>query len=186
MDPPLPSMTAKWHKDTYAAISPSNPTNSAKGRTVVVTGAGVGIGREIAKAYAEAGAKHVALLGRTQKTLDETQGIIHEQSPATKVTIHIADVADEDAIRGAADRLSGWDILILNAGISGPHVPIAKANLADWWRVYEVSFYPSIGPFSHVLSPRSTSQSYCISYLSIQFSSYPTNTPPTARQTSEA
>lgn len=139
MDPPLPSLTAKWHKDTYPAISPSNPSNSAKGRTVVVTGAGAGIGREIAKAYAEAGAEHVALLGRTQKTLNETQEIIHGQSPDTKVTVHIADVADEDAIRGVANELNGWDILILNAGFAGPHGPIAEAKLSDWWRVYEVS-----------------------------------------------
>lgn len=138
MKPPFPSLTAEWHNDTYDAISPTNPTVSAKGKTVVITGGGVGIGRETAKAYAEAGAAHVAILGRTQKTLDETKSIINQQSPDTKVTTHLADVADEEAVGRAAKDLKGWEILILNAGIMANPAPIAETTLADWWRVYEV------------------------------------------------
>lgn len=138
MKPPFPSLTAEWHDDTHHAISPTNPSVSAKGKTVVVTGGGSGIGRETAKAYAEAGAAHVAILGRTQKTLDETKSIINEQSPDTKVTTHVVDVADEEAVREAAKDLNGWEVLILNAGISAHPAPIADTTLADWWRVYEV------------------------------------------------
>lgn len=148
MIPPYPSLTAEWHNDTYDAISPSNPAVSAKERTVVITGAGAGIGREIAKAYAEAGAAHVAVLGRTQKTLDETKSIINQQSPDTQVTTHIADVADEEAVQKAATELKGWDVLILNAGVTARPTPIAEAKLADWWRVFEVCLI-SLG---HVLA----------------------------------
>ncbi|KAL8748535.1 MAG: hypothetical protein Q9184_007230, partial [Pyrenodesmia sp. 2 TL-2023] len=138
MKSPFPSLTAEWHNDTYDAISPTNPTVSANWKTVVITGGGVGIGRETAKAYAEAGAAHVAVLGRTQKTLDETKSIINDQSPDTKVTTHLADVADEDAVGKAAVELKGWDILILNAGILAYPAPITQTTLADWWRVHEV------------------------------------------------
>ncbi len=150
MKAPFPSLTAEWHHDTYDAISPTNSVVSAKGKTVVVAGGGAGIGREIAKAYAEAGAAQVAILGRTQKTLDETKSIINEQSPDTKVTIHVADVADEEAVGNAARDLKGWDILILNAGILAKPGTIAESKLADWWRVYEVchsSYLPSVLPY---------------------------------------
>ncbi|KAL9010260.1 MAG: hypothetical protein Q9173_004792 [Seirophora scorigena] len=126
-----------------------NPTVSAEGKTVVITGGGApGIGCETAKAYAEAGAAHVAILGRTQKTLDETKSIINEQSPNTKVTTHMADVADEEAVGKAAMKLKGWHILILNSGILGHRRPITETKLADWWRVYELP--AGIGPVSGV------------------------------------
>ncbi|KAK6953565.1 hypothetical protein Daesc_005870 [Daldinia eschscholtzii] len=63
--------TGTWHNDPYATISPQRPELSAAGKTAVVTGAGSGIGRETARAFAAAGAKHVPLLGRTGVLLNE-------------------------------------------------------------------------------------------------------------------
>ncbi|KAF1953536.1 hypothetical protein CC80DRAFT_551184 [Byssothecium circinans] len=54
MEPPYPCPTATWHNDTYSAIDPSKPELSQKGKTVVITGAGSGIGRETAIAFAKA------------------------------------------------------------------------------------------------------------------------------------
>ncbi|KAI4170498.1 MAG: hypothetical protein LQ346_008850, partial [Caloplaca aetnensis] len=158
MKAPFPSLTAEWHHDTYDAISPTNPTVSAaaEGKSVVVTGGGAGIGREIAKAYAEAGAAQVALLGRTQKSLDETKSIINKQSPDTQVTIHVADVADEVAVGNAARDLTGWEILILNAGVLAQPSTIVEAKLADWWRVYETNVkgvVTCIQAFIHTRNP---------------------------------
>ena len=39
MGPPMPSATATWHNNTYAAISPLRPELSASGKTVIITGA---------------------------------------------------------------------------------------------------------------------------------------------------
>lgn len=138
MKPPYPSLTAEWHNNTYDAILPTNPSLSAKGKTVVITGGGSGIGQETAKAYAEAGAAHVAILARTQQKLAETKKIINAQSPDTKVTMHVADVADEESVRKTAAEVGGWDVLILNAGIMPTPVTIEKTSIAEWWRVYEV------------------------------------------------
>lgn len=87
---------------------------------------------------AEAGAAHVAVLGRTQKTLDETRSIISEHGPGTEVTTDLVDVADEEAMGRVAMELKGWEILVLNAGILARPGPIAETKMVDWWRVYEV------------------------------------------------
>ncbi|KAL8791175.1 MAG: hypothetical protein Q9195_006014 [Heterodermia aff. obscurata] len=139
MKAPFPSFTAEWHNDTYNAISPTNPSLSVKGKVIIVTGGGAGIGRETAKAYAEAGAAQVAILGRTQKTLLETKSIIEAQSPATKVTTHIVDVADEEAVGKTASEIGAWDVLILNAGVGSAPTTIEKSNLGYWWRAYETN-----------------------------------------------
>ncbi|KAL8895273.1 MAG: hypothetical protein Q9207_008235 [Kuettlingeria erythrocarpa] len=167
MKAPFPSLTAEWHTDTYDAISPTKPVVSAKGKTVVVTGGGAGIGREIAKAYAEAGAAQVAILGRTQKTLDETKSIINEQSPDTKVTIHVADVADEEAVGNAARDLKGWDILILNAGVLAKPSTIAETKLADWWRVYETNVKGAVACIQAFIPTRNPSPSVPTSIIGI-------------------
>ena len=143
MQPPFPAPVPEWHNDTYPSISPSNPSiaSATAGKTVIVTGGGAGIGRGIAQAYAEAGATHVALLGRTEKTLNETKQIIEKDTKGAKVTVHIADVADEESVKRAAESIGGWDVLILNAGIAAKSGNLGEANIQDWWRVYEVCLF---------------------------------------------
>lgn len=71
MEPFLPSMTALWRNAPYPAIDPTRPelSTNIKGKTVVVTGGGAGIGARVAHAFAKAGATQIAILGRTEKTL---------------------------------------------------------------------------------------------------------------------
>ena len=138
MKAPLPSLTAEWHNTTYDAISPTRPELSAVKKTVVVTGAGTGIGRETIRAYAAAGAAHVALLGRTLATLSETQKILEAEFPSVKISTHVADTADEAAVDKAAAEIGSWDVLILNAGIAIKKASFDKTSVSDWWRVFEV------------------------------------------------
>ena len=136
--PDFTSLTADWHNDTYPSISPNNPALSAKGKTVIVTGGGRGLGPEMGRAFAEAGAAHVALLGRTESTLSKTKDAIEADFPSTKVSAHVADVADEAAVRKAAQAVGGWEVLILNAGFAPKRGPIAETSIGDWWRGFEV------------------------------------------------
>src|ERR1700753_2244087 len=94
--------TPKQPVTSYPSIDPRRPELSVKGKTVVITGAGVGIGRETAKEFALAGPKDIHIIGRTKATLEETKSIIAKEAPNVAVTIHIADVADETAIQKAA------------------------------------------------------------------------------------
>jgi NAD(P)-dependent dehydrogenase (short-subunit alcohol dehydrogenase family) len=94
----------------------------------VVTGAGSGIGRDVARALLDAGYR-VALAGRREEALRETlagrDGIV---APT--------DVADPDAVRALFTRVreefGRVDLLFNNAGTFGTPTPIEDVAFEDW------------------------------------------------------
>ena len=138
MKAPYPSLTETYHQTSYSAISPTRPGLSVAHKTIIITGGGRGIGPEIAKAYAAAGASHVVLIGRTQTTLSRTKDEIEKAFSSVTVTTCIADIADEAAVGKAAEEVGKWDVLILNAGLLAEPLPVEKSDPDDWWRVFEV------------------------------------------------
>jgi len=115
-----------------------------EGRVVLVTGAGRGIGRALAHAFAEAGAK-VALLGKTRKNLLEVQKELKDSGASTFVVV--ADVADEGAVSRAVaaveQQLGPVDVLVNNAGIFAA-APVEKMDAVVFDRVIAVNLR---GPF---------------------------------------
>ncbi len=91
---------------------------SLSGKRALVTGAGDGIGREIAEALACEGAT-VAVHGRSLERIAATLEVI--EKAGGKAIPALADLAEEDAIDGmcgqACADLGGLDILVNNAGI---------------------------------------------------------------------
>jgi NADP-dependent 3-hydroxy acid dehydrogenase YdfG len=140
MQPPYPAPVTEWHNDTYDAINPKRPELSQAGKTVVITGAGQGIGREIAGAFAEAGASNIHVLGRTKQTLEETKTIVEKSNPNTKVAVHVADVVDKVAVEKAAREIGSWDVLVANAGYIPVPNSILESDADEWWKTFEVSF----------------------------------------------
>ncbi|MEV0205330.1 glucose 1-dehydrogenase [Streptomyces sp. NPDC050788] len=109
-------------------------TNSRfTGRTALVTGAGSGIGRAIALAFADEGAR-VVVAGRRREPLDETVRLIEDRGgKALAVTGDVSDAADAQALVDAAVEAFGTlDVAVNNAGVFRGGAPLADLSEADW------------------------------------------------------
>ncbi len=108
-----------------------------KGRRALVTGASGGIGREIAKALAAAGAR-VALSGTRVAALEETAAEIGSGDHP----ILPCNLADHDAVDKlvpqAEEALSGLDILVNNAGMTRDNLFMRMKN-EEWDEVLAVN-----------------------------------------------
>ena len=102
-------------------------------KVAVITGAGRGIGRAIAVAFAKEGAQ-VALAARNAAELSETGEQV--QAVGLKPLIVPTDVTDQARVEALADsvvaRYSRIDVMVNNAGISGPLGPLETNDVAAW------------------------------------------------------
>jgi meso-butanediol dehydrogenase/(S,S)-butanediol dehydrogenase/diacetyl reductase len=119
-------------------------TQRFNGKTVVVTGAGRGIGRATAERFAAEGAT-VALISRSQGPLAEAAAsIIANGGRALAVT---TDVSQADEVQRAAEdirqEIGQVDILVNNAAIGTP-MPFVGTALRDWDTVVRVNLYGAI------------------------------------------
>ncbi len=109
-------------------------------RVAVVTGAGRGIGREIALALAGAGAD-VVLAGRDEATLEKTAVATGEAGAASLVVR--TDVTSEDDVEALArtslDRFGSVDALVANSGVGGPSGPLWELDRAAWDDTFAVN-----------------------------------------------
>ena len=111
-----------------------------KDRVALITGAGRGIGRAIALAYAKEGAR-LALAARTLSELEETA----REAEALGALTHVVqvDVTNEEEVaemvRQTVERFSTIDVLVNNAGAVGPVGPIHETDVAEWVRTIQVN-----------------------------------------------
>jgi len=103
----------------------------------VVTGAGRGIGKAIALAFASAGADLV-LAGRDAATLASTAA-----QAAVDAFPVVTDVTDEAAVATLADhtleRFGRADVIVANSGIGGPSGPVWELSRAAWDETFAVN-----------------------------------------------
>ena len=113
----------------------SQPTDRLDGQVALVTGGGRGIGANIARELAAAGA-HVGVAARTRAQVE------HVAREIGGVPLEV-DVTDRAAVDGmviqAESELGPIDLLVANAGIGGPDGPTWKVDPDDWWHVLEVN-----------------------------------------------
>ncbi|PID44775.1 MAG: 3-oxoacyl-ACP reductase [Proteobacteria bacterium] len=112
------------------------------GRKILVTGAGDGIGRAIAKAYAEFGAT-VVLLG---KSIPEMESVYDEivAAGAPEPAIYPLDMSGatthdyEEMSRILKEQLDGLDGLVLNAAWLPGFIPFEQYDLEMWQKVMNI------------------------------------------------
>jgi NAD(P)-dependent dehydrogenase (short-subunit alcohol dehydrogenase family) len=120
---------------------------SLKDRVVIITGAGQGIGRVFAKAFAKAGARVVIAELNEQRAEAVAEEILRMDGQVLAVTTDVADPASiQEMVRIVEDEWGRIDVLINNAGIFSTLEmrPFDQIPLDEWERVLRVNL---TGPF---------------------------------------
>jgi len=101
----------------------------------LVTGGSRGIGRGIAEELTNAGMR-VAISARTESQVEATS----REIGALGLTVDVSDRAQVEAMVARVEaELGPVDLLVNDAGISGPRVPIWEEEPTTWWHVLEVN-----------------------------------------------
>jgi NAD(P)-dependent dehydrogenase (short-subunit alcohol dehydrogenase family) len=115
-------------------------SSSIADKSVLITGAGRGIGKRLAMGFAQAGAR-VGLLARSQAELDLAKLEI-EQLGGNALRLR-ADVCDLEQMSAAVDRMrvvfGGLDVVIAAAGAPGPIGPLLTTKPKSWTETIEVN-----------------------------------------------
>jgi NAD(P)-dependent dehydrogenase (short-subunit alcohol dehydrogenase family) len=111
---------------------------SVKDKSVLITGAASGLGREMARAFVENGAR-VALVDHDVAALTKTVSEL-----GASVLHYLADVANklqmENVVRGAHQSLGTLDIVIANAGVSDAEPALLHETSDEVWnRVMDIN-----------------------------------------------
>lgn len=118
--------------------------NRFQGRTVIVTGAGRGIGRAIAERFLREGAR-VAVCDVNAEVLRDAQASLNAH--ADNLLFVRADVSRDEEVQhlleATRERFGPVAILVNNAGISPKHngvkAPVAQMDVEEWKQVLDVN-----------------------------------------------
>ncbi len=115
------------------------------GRTALVTGGSLGLGRAMAHRFAEAGAK-VAIVARRQEVLDEAKAEIEAATGGT-VGAYACDIREAAEIEALFAKVAGElgpvDILVNNAGTSNAK-PFMEVSDAEWQEDLDLKLFGAI------------------------------------------
>ncbi len=143
--PPYPSPVGTWRTKAYAAINPRLPGLSTRGKNVVVTGGGSGIGAAIAHAFGDSGAASISILGRREGRLLEVRSQLERDFPATRIFSYATDLVDRDAVARTFDAIRASvgggvvDVLVANAGHSPRLASLEDSSHEDWYAALDVN-----------------------------------------------
>jgi len=128
--------------------------STIRDKSVLITGAGRGIGKRLALGFAQAGAR-VGLLARSQAELDLAKLEI-EQAGGNALRLR-ADVRDLEQLYAAVDRMrvvfGSLDVLIASAAVQGPIGPLLSTKPKAWNETIEVNLFGVVNSCRAALPP---------------------------------
>ncbi|KEF54563.1 uncharacterized protein A1O9_09005 [Exophiala aquamarina CBS 119918] len=138
------SFTKISHNKPYDTISPLRPELSSKGKNVIVTGGGTGIGKAIAMAFAQSGAASVSIFGRREDRLISTsKEITGAVTGNTRVLYRVTDLVDSSSTQASfksiAAEVGKLDILVSNAGVLGEIGHVTSVNVENVMKAYNLN-----------------------------------------------
>ncbi len=108
------------------------------GRRAVVTGGAMGIGRAIAERLLDSGAS-VAIWDKDDAEAERTARELAARGRVVTVPVDVTRWPEVQAAVQATDAaLGGIDILVCNAGIAGPTVPLVDYPIEEWQRILDI------------------------------------------------
>ena len=110
-----------------------------KNKTAVITGGAQGFGLDIAKRFLEGGAK-VVIWDIDSKLLEKVLNNINNDN----LTSNIVDVSNYKTVEDAVNKIlknSNIDILINNAGITGPTAPLWEYDVDKWNEIVKINLF---------------------------------------------
>lgn len=130
--------------DTYPFIDPTKQDLS--GRHVLITGASRGIGKQIAVAYALAGAAAIVMTARSDlssQAQEVAQAAVQAGHSAPQIITLKLDVASRESVAAAAKevqaQLGHVDIVVCNSGVLETWVPMTEQDPDVWWNTWETN-----------------------------------------------
>lgn len=106
------SFTETMHRSAYPEISPSRPELSQAGKTVLITGGHTGIGFAIARAFAQANAGRIVIVGRRADRVTSAASRLEAQFPKVQTLGRVCDVSDLASVETLWDELAKEDIFV--------------------------------------------------------------------------
>lgn len=113
-----------------------------EGKLGVITGAGTGMGRELARLLVADGC-HIAICDIARQNLEDTIGLCREENPGAEVSGQVCDVSDEDQVLRFRDHVrkahgtEHINLLVNNAGVSGGGSFI-ETTREEWERTFDI------------------------------------------------
>lgn len=113
-----------------------------KNKTIIITGAGMGLGLAAAKELASKGA-NLTLVDYNETSLDHARQEINQEFPEVKIITVVADVSDENAVQHYVDEtvkaFGRIDGLYNNAGIEGKQASITEYDVNIFKKVIDIN-----------------------------------------------
>ncbi len=115
-----------------------------EGKSVIITGAGSGIGRAASLLFAREGARLIAV-DRAESVKDTAEQVRQAGGTADAIIADAGSEKDVIAFVGKAVSTYGrLDVIWANAGVSGGLVPLAEQTVEHWQEILRINL---IGPF---------------------------------------